>query len=241
MSKALDGGFARVRFVLPALVAAALLFALPSSSVASSDGESQCMIEPWYCDPGEEPCMIEPWECGPEEPCMIEPWECGEEEPVICVNGLGRYIVVFHDWVQDPESLARAQVEQYGGELGFIYKYALKGYSAGYTKQAVAAVRNEPTVNYVSVDGIVTTAGDSSEAAGCVTLEPESADPGSGTANAGSLNPSAADSTSASVKLCGKAKVRRAGNCVRKRALARRACNKRAGVAKFRCGRRAAR
>lgn len=151
MSKTSHRGFAHLRLAMLALCVAGLFLAIPSSSAASPGGGPQCMIEPWYCDPRggsgngpEQPCMIEPWECGPEEP---------GPKPGSCIPG--RYIVVFWSWVEDPEALARAQVEKYGGELGFIYKSALKGYSAGYSKAAIEAVREEPSVKYAEVDRVV--------------------------------------------------------------------------------------
>jgi len=68
---------------------------------------------------------------------------------------MGRYIVVFHDWVEDPETIAREQIERYGGNLGFVYKHALKGYSAGYLPSAAEALQAEPTVDYVEVDQLI--------------------------------------------------------------------------------------
>lgn len=231
--------FVRVRFALLALCASALFLAMPSSSTASPNEGPPCMIEPWYCEP----------EDGPESPpCMIEPWECGEEEPEICINGLGRYIVVFQDWVEDPEALALSQIEQYGGELGFIYKYALKGYSAGYTKHAVAALRNEPSVEYIAVDRIVTIAGDSSGGSECEQSEPDPVGPGPGETNEGTTDPPSVSSagmsstvagfsqtsTNTNVKSCGKVRVkRRADRCGHKRA--GRACSKHAAMTKLRC------
>jgi hypothetical protein len=103
--------------------------------------EPECFIEPWYCE-GEEPtCFIEPWECGEEEP---------EETPEI-----GRYIIVFQAWVEDPAAVAHEQVDKYGGQLGFIYEHALKGYSAGYPTNVVDDLENEPTVKYVEEDQVI--------------------------------------------------------------------------------------
>ena len=242
---------------LPALAVfvVALFFAVPSSSLASPGGPT-CMIEPWYCGPGG----------GPEAPeCMIEPWECASEpgEPTICQNGLGRYIIVFHSWVDDPDALAREQVEKYDGELGFIYKYALKGYSAGYSKSAIAAVRQEPTVNYAEADGIVTGTGSGTGGecdpggAADPTLPPKEDPPSEPTdeptcmisegcgASAESVGgaPIAVGSASPAVSrsepgLCGQGKVLRKGDCVRKPTSARRACGKATGSAKRRCLRR---
>ena len=63
---------------------------------------------------------------------------------------VGEYIVLFQDWVEDPEALAIAQVEQHDGQLGFIYKHALKGYSAYLSWGAVKALRNESSVREIS-------------------------------------------------------------------------------------------
>lgn len=64
-----------------------------------------------------------------------------------------RYIVVFEDSVEHPASLAGAQVEQRNGKLGFVYRYALNGYSAELPTQAVAGLRRDPRVKYVAADG----------------------------------------------------------------------------------------
>ena len=171
MSAALHKGINGARLAVLALCASVLSLAiLPSSSVASLEGPSgsQCMIEPWYCGPEEG---------GPQPPCMIEPWECDGGKGGTCIEN--RYIVVFWDWVEDPEALARAQVEKYGGTLGFIYKYALKGYSAEFSKEAVEAVQKEPSVHYVEQDQIVELYGASSSAPGdeCVPPPPGDSPP----------------------------------------------------------------
>jgi subtilisin len=68
---------------------------------------------------------------------------------------MGRYIVVFEDDVEYPASFAHAQTEQVNGGLGFVYRYALNGYSASLTWQAVEALRRNPRVKYVVADGLV--------------------------------------------------------------------------------------
>lgn len=73
--------------------------------------------------------------------------DCETEEPE-----LGRYIVVLYDWVEDPGAVGRAHVEKYGGTLGFVYRYALKGYSAGFPPSAIPSLENEPEVSYVEED-----------------------------------------------------------------------------------------
>ncbi len=62
----------------------------------------------------------------------------------------GHYIVVFKDSVAHPGNLAEAQTEQKDGDLGFIYRHALKGYSAELSKDAVEALRENPQVKYVT-------------------------------------------------------------------------------------------
>lgn len=64
----------------------------------------------------------------------------------------GRYIVVFEDSVDRPGNLARAQTAERDGKLGFVYRHALKGYSAELSKGAVQALRNDPKVAYVEPD-----------------------------------------------------------------------------------------
>lgn len=85
----------------------------------------------------------------PEEKVDM-PDECVFED-----GELGSYIVVFHDWVPDPESVAREQVEEYGGTLGFVYKSALKGYSAEYLPVNAEALQAEPTIKYIEVNELI--------------------------------------------------------------------------------------
>jgi subtilisin family serine protease len=65
----------------------------------------------------------------------------------------GRYIVVFEDEVEHPTTRARAQTEQAGGRLGFVYRHALNGYSAELSRQAVERLRRDSRVKYVVADG----------------------------------------------------------------------------------------
>ncbi|HEX2096981.1 MAG TPA: S8 family serine peptidase [Solirubrobacterales bacterium] len=64
------------------------------------------------------------------------------------------YIVVLKDSVAHPGSVAEAQTEQRNGELGFVYRSALKGYSAELTPGAAEALRHDPRVDFVTVDGL---------------------------------------------------------------------------------------
>lgn len=66
-----------------------------------------------------------------------------------------RYIVVFEDSVEHPANIARAQVEQRNGKLGFVYRDVLNGYSAELPERVVEALRRDPRVKYVVVDGEV--------------------------------------------------------------------------------------
>ncbi len=62
----------------------------------------------------------------------------------------GEYIVVFKASVAAPASLAQAQVANHDGDLGFVYRHALKGYSAELSKDAVQELREDPRVRYVA-------------------------------------------------------------------------------------------
>lgn len=64
----------------------------------------------------------------------------------------GRYIVVFKDSVDHPEDVARSQTARHNGELGFVYRYVLRGYSAHLPEQAIAAIARDPRVAYIEPD-----------------------------------------------------------------------------------------
>jgi len=65
-----------------------------------------------------------------------------------------QYIVVYKSGAiaANAESAIRAAVAAQGGEVKFMYKAALNGYSARLTTQALAAVRANPDVDYVEAD-----------------------------------------------------------------------------------------
>jgi subtilisin family serine protease len=73
----------------------------------------------------------------------------------------GRYIVLFNDSVERPGEIARAQVEQRKGSLGFVYRHGLKGYSAFLSDAAADALRNDPRVRAVRFDHPVVAASQS--------------------------------------------------------------------------------
>ena len=64
------------------------------------------------------------------------------------------YIVVLHDSVESPGVAAREMARQVGGQVGFVYKHALKGFSVTLPVQAVAALQKNPKVKYVSTDDV---------------------------------------------------------------------------------------
>ncbi len=64
----------------------------------------------------------------------------------------GRYIVVLKGSVEHPGSVAEAQTESRDGELGLIYRSAIKGYSAELSKSAVQSLREDPRVKFVEPD-----------------------------------------------------------------------------------------
>lgn len=78
------------------------------------------------------------------------PDECTFED-----GDLGHYIVLLQDWVEDPGVVARDQVERYGGNLGFVYTSAIKGYSAEYPPESARILQAEPTVDHVSIDELI--------------------------------------------------------------------------------------
>ncbi|MGB5230955.1 MAG: S8 family serine peptidase [Desulfoprunum sp.] len=65
-----------------------------------------------------------------------------------------RYIVVLHDDEQLPATTARDIAGKVGGEVGFIYQHALKGFSITVPEQAVAGLEKNPRVKYVETDNL---------------------------------------------------------------------------------------
>ncbi|MEE3876898.1 MULTISPECIES: S8 family serine peptidase [Vibrio] len=66
----------------------------------------------------------------------------------------GGYIVVFHDHIDNPAATANEISRQVGGNIGFIYQHALKGFSITVPPQAVAAIERNPKVKYVATDDL---------------------------------------------------------------------------------------
>ena len=71
-------------------------------------------------------------------------------------NGAGadRYIVVLKDAV-DPNAVAELHAKKYGAAVDHVWGTALHGYSAVIPNERVAAVRLDPNVDYVELDGDV--------------------------------------------------------------------------------------
>lgn len=65
------------------------------------------------------------------------------------------YIVVLRDSVTAPAAIAHSQADQFNGSLGFVYRYALEGYSIQLPPAAVEGLRHDPRVAYVTPDGPV--------------------------------------------------------------------------------------
>ena len=66
----------------------------------------------------------------------------------------GGYIVVFHPWVEGPGAAARQIAAQFGGQVGFVYQHALKGFSITVAPQAIPAIQKNPLVKYVATDDV---------------------------------------------------------------------------------------
>jgi subtilisin family serine protease len=67
----------------------------------------------------------------------------------------GRYIVVLNDNVRDPAAVADKHTREHGLQLGFVYRYAINGYSAVIPENRMGAVESDPRVTYVEPDGVV--------------------------------------------------------------------------------------
>ena len=67
-----------------------------------------------------------------------------------------RYIVVLQDSVQGVGALASALADQYEGRVGLTFSHALKGFTITLTQDEVAALENNPLVDYVEEDGVMT-------------------------------------------------------------------------------------
>jgi subtilisin family serine protease len=67
----------------------------------------------------------------------------------------GQYIVVFRGDVRDAKSVAKALAGRHGAKLKHIYEAALKGMAIELPDTAVAALRQDPAVEYVEQNQVV--------------------------------------------------------------------------------------
>ena len=67
----------------------------------------------------------------------------------------GQYIVVFKDEVSDPAGLATRLAGAHGAALRHVYRHALKGFAAGMSDAAAAALARNPLVAYVEQDQVM--------------------------------------------------------------------------------------
>ena len=68
----------------------------------------------------------------------------------------GAYVVVFNDNVGNAPAQAQALANQHGGDLGFTYQHAIKGFSIdNLPAPAAQALENNPNVAYVEADQAV--------------------------------------------------------------------------------------
>jgi subtilisin family serine protease len=77
------------------------------------------------------------------------------ETPSLAVLDDEAVIVRLRDDVSDPAAAARGLVNAHRGQLGFVYRHALKGFSARIPVAAQAALARNPQVVYVEPDGPV--------------------------------------------------------------------------------------
>ncbi len=69
------------------------------------------------------------------------------------------YIVVFNSTVTDPGAVAPQLSHRFGGQLGFVYSHAIKGFSVRLSPSLLGALQSAPGVAYVVPDTEVTAAG----------------------------------------------------------------------------------
>ncbi len=63
-----------------------------------------------------------------------------------------QYVVVLKDYVGDPGAVAREHAQRHGAEVIHTYQHAIKGYAARIPEARLAAVRDDPRVQFVSED-----------------------------------------------------------------------------------------
>ncbi len=76
-----------------------------------------------------------------------------QEAPGGSAAGTDRYIVVLNEGISEPGQTASAMSRRYDVQVGFVYRHALKGFSAVIPNDRVADVRTDSRVEYVEPDG----------------------------------------------------------------------------------------
>lgn len=82
-------------------------------------------------------------------PAAVFPGRAGEVIP-------DQFIVVFSKQVRDSPGLARQLTAAHGGKLHHTYQHVVKGFAATLPPRAVEALRNDPRIEYVEPNRIVT-------------------------------------------------------------------------------------
>jgi subtilisin family serine protease len=66
----------------------------------------------------------------------------------------GRYIVVLNDSVSAPGQVASEHANENAAQVGFVYRHAIKGYSAVIPENQLGDIANDSRVDYVEPDGV---------------------------------------------------------------------------------------
>jgi subtilisin family serine protease len=80
-----------------------------------------------------------------------------DEGPSLAIGGgqARGYIVVFHSNTVNPAGVAASLLRQVGARERFIYEHAIKGFAADLNDEQAAAIKRDPRVDFVSLDGPV--------------------------------------------------------------------------------------
>jgi subtilisin family serine protease len=68
----------------------------------------------------------------------------------------GRYIVVLNDDVSRPAQVASEHASENAAQVGFVYRHAIKGYSAAIPESRLETIKDDSRVDYVEPDGLAT-------------------------------------------------------------------------------------
>jgi subtilisin len=72
--------------------------------------------------------------------------------PVVAQDALQSYIVVLHPGTAKVPEVAAEVARNYGGQPGFVYEHALRGFAIKASPQAAVAIASSPLVAYVEKD-----------------------------------------------------------------------------------------